>query len=340
MTAAVHGPLVSVVVPVQDGGHFLADCLDSVLRQTYTHFELVILDDASRDDSLAIARRFAQTDSRIRVERSPVRLGVMESHNAVFRLMSPEAKYCKVASPEDGLFPECLERLVELAERSPSVAIVGSYQLVDSTVRWQGFEYPRTVFPGREMCRRIFLSTRPGFGFGTPTSVLYRADLVRGADGLDGFYPRALPHSDASAAFSALRTWDYGFVYAVLSYGRIHPELESLKSARLGWNVAAYFRDLVGYGPAYLDRAEFDRVVRRQLADYYRFLATNVRRWRDRTFWEYHERALDELGYPLRGFRLAAAFAKMAVRQLVHPIQMGRQCWRAAARRSLRESIA
>ena len=337
MTAVRGGPLVSVVTPVQDGGHFLAECIESVLRQTYTSFELVIFDDASRDDSLEIAQRFARTDGRIRVERSPVRLGVMESHNAAFRLMSPEAKYCKVVSPEDGLFPECLERLVELAERNPSVAIVGSYQLVDATVRWQGFEYPRAVFPGREICRRIFLSTGPGFGFGTPTSVLYRADLVGSAD---GFYPRALPHSDASAAFSVLRTWDYGFVYAVLSWGRIHPELESLKSARLGWNVAAYLRDLVAYGPAFLDRAELDRAVRRHLADYYRFLAASLRRWRDRAFWEYHERALGELGYPFRGSRLAAAFAKTVVRRLVHPIQLVRQCWRAAAGRSVRESIA
>src|SRR4051812_20061583 len=52
-------PLVSVVVPVQDGAQFLAECVESVLRQTYTNFEVIVLDDASRDDSLAIARRYA-----------------------------------------------------------------------------------------------------------------------------------------------------------------------------------------------------------------------------------------------------------------------------------------
>jgi glycosyltransferase involved in cell wall biosynthesis len=337
VTAVGGTPLVSVVTPVQDGGQFLADCIESVLRQTYTNFEFVIFDDASRDDSLAIARRFAQAHRCIRVEHSPVRLGVMESHNAAFRLMSPRAKYCKVVSPEDGLFPECLERMVEHAERNPSVAIVGGYQLLDTAVRWQGFEYPREVIPGREMCRRILLGTTPGFGFGTPTSVLYRADLVREAD---EFYPRAAPHSDATAAFSMLRTSDYGFVYRVLSYGRIHPELESLKSAKLGWNVGAYFRDLLAYGPIYLDRGELDRAVGRQLADYYRFLAARILRRHDREFWAYHERTLEELGYPLRGSRLAAAVAKKAVRELVHPAQMIRQCWRAVARRSARESIA
>ena len=187
------------------------------------------------------------------------------------------------------------------------------------------------------MGRRIFLSTTPGFGFGTPTSVLYRGDLVREAK---EFFPGAAPHSDATAAFGLLRSRDYGFVYGVLSYGRLHPELESLKSARLGWNVAAYFRDLLAFGPAYLDRAELDRAVRRQLADYYRYLAANLLRRRDREFWTYHVRTLDQLGYPLRGTRLAAAVAKKAAGQLAHPAQLARQCWRAVARRSVRESIA
>lgn len=330
-------PLVSVVTPVQDAGHFLAECIESVLAQTYTNFEYIIFDDASRDESLAVALRYARQDSRIRVERSPVRLGVMESHNAIFGLMAAPAKYCKVVSPEDGLFPDCLERMVELAERHPSAAIVGSYQVVEASVRWQGFAYPRPLVDGREMCRNIFRSTTPGLGFGTPTSVLYRTDVMRAEP---EFYPRSAPHSDASAAFRLLRQWDYGFVYRVLSYGRIHPELESLKSARLGWNVAAYFRDLLEYGPAYLERAELDRLIRRQLAEYYGFLAVAAMRTRDREFWDYHVRTLNELGHPLRVSRLMAAAGRKAVRQLVNPEQMIQKCWRVVARRSAPESIA
>jgi len=248
-------PLVSVVTPVYNGEAFLAECIESVLGQTYTHFEYIIFDDGSTDASAEIALKYAQKDRRIRIERSAVCLGVMESHNAVFKLIAPAAKYCKVVSPEDLIFPECLERMVELADANPSVGFVGAYQLSGSQIRWQGFDYPRAVIPGREMCRRIFLSRQPGFGLGTPTSVMYRADLVR-AD--DEFYPRSAPHSDASAALNHLQRSDYGFVYHVLSYGRIHAELESLKSARINRNASAYLHDLIQYGPLYLSQAELN----------------------------------------------------------------------------------
>src|SRR5438093_7806524 len=101
-------PLVAVVTPVYNGEAFLAECIESVLGQTYTHFEYVIFDDGSTDASTEIALKYAQKDGRIRIERSPVCLGVMESHNAVFNLIAPAAKYCKVCSPVYLLFSECV----------------------------------------------------------------------------------------------------------------------------------------------------------------------------------------------------------------------------------------
>jgi glycosyltransferase involved in cell wall biosynthesis len=330
MTATREQPLVTVVTPVENGAAFLAECIESVLAQTYAHFEYIIFDDASTDATLEIARAFARKDHRIRVERSAERLGIMESHNAVFRLIAPAAKYCKAVSPEDTIFPECLARMVDVAEANPSVGIVGAYQLSGTQVRWQGFDYPRAVMPGREMCRRIFLGRQAGFGIGTPTSVLYRADLIRSSD---EFYPRSAPHSDSSAALAHLQNCDYGFVYEVLSYGRIHAELESLKSARLNRNASAYLHDLIEYGPHCLSQTELNRRVREQLAEYDGFLAVNVFRRRGQAFWDYHKGRLAELGHPLRLSRLFRAGATKVMRQVANPEQAIRKCWRAVAGR-------
>jgi len=319
-------PLVAVVTPVYNGEPFLAECIESVLSQTYTRFEYIVFDDGSTDASADIALKYQRRDGRVSVVRGGAFLGVMESHNAVFRLISPSAKYCKVVSPEDFLFPECLERMVEVAEANPSVGIVGAYQLSGTKVRWQGFEYPHAVVPGRDMCRRIFLGSGAGFGVGTPTSVLYRADLVRAAD---EFYPHSAPHSDSSAALAHLQRCDFGFVYQVLSYGRIHAELESLKSARLNRNASAYLHDLIQYGPVYLSKAELDRRVREQLMEYYGFLAVNVFRRRGKEFWAYHKGRLEELGYPMRLSRLFGAAAVRVLREVVNPEQAIRKCWRA-----------
>lgn len=324
-------PLVVAVTPVYNGEPFLAECIESVLSQTYTHFEYIVFDDGSTDASADIALKYARKDSRVRVERSAVCLGVMESHNAVFRLIPGSAKYCKALSPEDLLFPECLERMVEVAEANPSVGFVGAYQLSGTAVRWQGFDYPRAVVPGREMCRRIFLRSGAGFGVGTPTSVMYRADLVRASD---EFYPQSAPHSDSSATLQHLQRCDFGFVYQVLSYGRIHAELESLKSARLNRNASAYLHDLIRYGPIYLSQAELDRRLREQLAEYYGFLAVNVFRRRGKQFWDYHEGRLEELGYPVTPSRLLRAAAGKVLSEVVNPGQAIGKCWRAVVARS------
>jgi glycosyltransferase involved in cell wall biosynthesis len=172
-------PLVSVLTPVYNGEDFLADCIESVLKQTYQHYEYIIVNNRSTDRTLEIALDYAKKDARIRVLDNEQFVPVIANHNIAFRLISAEAKYCKVVSADDLLFPHAIARLVELAESNPSVGIVGSYQLSGDRVRWQGFRYPCAVYSGVEMCRRVFLGGDKTFGFGSPTSILYRADLVR-----------------------------------------------------------------------------------------------------------------------------------------------------------------
>jgi glycosyltransferase involved in cell wall biosynthesis len=60
-------PLISVVLPVYNGGRYLAEAIDSILAQTFSDFELIIIDDGSTDGSLSIIQKYAQKDTRIRV---------------------------------------------------------------------------------------------------------------------------------------------------------------------------------------------------------------------------------------------------------------------------------
>jgi chemotaxis methyl-accepting protein methylase/glycosyltransferase involved in cell wall biosynthesis len=320
-------PLVSVLTPVHNGAAFLAECIESVLRQTYEGFEYIILDAGSVDRSVDIASSYAAKDPRIRVERCSPSVSVMESHNIAFRLISSTAQYCKVVSPEDFLLPECLERMVDVAEQNASVGIVGSYQLIGNQVRWQGFAHPHAVIPGREVCRRVFLGKEPGFGFGTPTSLLYRADLVRRSR---DFYPDSAPHSDASACFKSLENSSFGFVFQVLSCGRIHGELESVKSAKINRFASTGLSDLQRYGPLYLTPAEFQQCLTERLNDYHRYLATSVLRSRGKEFWDYHRARLAELGYPLRISQLLTAGVIRLLRELLNPEQAVRRLWLAS----------
>lgn len=60
-------PLISVAMPVYNGEQYLAEAIDSILNQTYTNFELIIIDDGSTDSSLSLLQRYQNSDARIRL---------------------------------------------------------------------------------------------------------------------------------------------------------------------------------------------------------------------------------------------------------------------------------
>jgi glycosyltransferase involved in cell wall biosynthesis len=233
-------PLVTVATPVYNGAEFLARCIESVLAQTYESYEYLIVNNCSTDGTLDIALSYAKKDSRIRVHDNDRFLGVIENHNLAFRLISPTSKYCKVVSADDFIFPECLARMVEVAEANPSVGFVGSYLIVGKQVQGAGLEYERRIVPGREICRATLLGGP--YVFGSPTTLLYKADLLRKTD---AFYPNNNPHADTSACYKWLEHYDFGFVHQVLSYAQIHAASQTSRSITYGIVHRARIGDLV-----------------------------------------------------------------------------------------------
>ena len=323
-------PLVSVVTPVYNGVDFLAACIECVLGQTYKNFEYIIVNNCSTDRSLEIALAYAKNDPRVRVHNNETFVGVIANHNLAFSLISPAAKYCKVVSADDTVSPDCIMRMIEVAEANPSAGFIGSYQQSGNHVRWQGFPYPRAVMTGREICRQIFLDGNPSFGFGTPTSLLYRADLVR--DG-GGFYPNSSAEADTSACFKHLKDCDFAFVYQVLCYEKTHEQTQTSKSRELNRYASSYLRDLLEYGPLYLSKEEYELEVNEQLNYYYGFLAASIIRFRGREFWDYHRSRLKELGYPLRTSSLLKAGVTKVFWEILNPEQAIRKLQKRSPRK-------
>ena len=115
-------PSVSVCIPVYRGEEFLAETIRSVLDQTYRDFELVILDNASPDESGRIARSFG--DRRIRVETNATTLPQPENWREVMRLC--RAPLIKLVCADDLLHPRCLEYQVGPMEADPGIAVVAA----------------------------------------------------------------------------------------------------------------------------------------------------------------------------------------------------------------------
>lgn len=115
-------PSVSVCIPVYRGEQFLAETIRSVLDQTYRDFELVVLDNASPDDSGRIARSFG--DHRIRVETNLTTLSQPENWREAVRLC--RAPLIKLVCADDLLHPRCLEYQVGPMEADPGLAVVAA----------------------------------------------------------------------------------------------------------------------------------------------------------------------------------------------------------------------
>src|SRR5882762_4604970 len=129
-------PLVSIVTPVYNGAEFLAECIESVLAQTYQNWDYTIVDNCSTDGTGEIARRYVAKDSRIRLHENQKFLRAIPNHNNAFRHISPNSKYCKVVFGDDWIFPECIEQMVAVAEEHPSIGIVSAYALEGKKVAW------------------------------------------------------------------------------------------------------------------------------------------------------------------------------------------------------------
>ena len=281
-------PLVSIVVPVYQGASTLAECLESILAQTYQRWECTIIENCSVDESRAIARQFAEREPRIRVVENQRLLPALANHNAALQQISLDCKYCKVVFADDLIYPDCLSEMVGLAEQHPSVGFVGAYWLQGEEIAGVGLEPSKTVFPGRDVGRRHFLESL--YAFGSANSLLYRADLVRARR---PFFNESNIHADTEVCFELLKSCDFGFVHKTLTFTRVRPGSLTAQSAELQTYFASVLRALLAHGRDYLTQEEFDRLLEQRILDYYQFLSASLLRGRDRAFWAYHKAQLD-----------------------------------------------
>ena len=80
-------PKISVCIPAYNGSQFLRECLDSVTSQTFYDFEVLIVDDLSTDNTVDIAKEYADTDSRIKIAINTKNLGLVGNWNCTSNLL-------------------------------------------------------------------------------------------------------------------------------------------------------------------------------------------------------------------------------------------------------------
>lgn len=115
-------PKISVCIPVYNGETYLAQTIQSVLDQTYTDFELVIIDNASTDRTVSIIRSF--TDTRIRLIQNETNVGMVGNWNNCLRYGTCE--YLQLLCADDLLTPDNFKKKVDILDNYPEVGMVFS----------------------------------------------------------------------------------------------------------------------------------------------------------------------------------------------------------------------
>jgi glycosyltransferase involved in cell wall biosynthesis len=320
---------VSVVTPFHNTADFLAECIESVLSQTHERFEYVLVDNASTDGSGEIAERYAAVDDRIRVVRTPGLIPQVENYNFALQQISPDSAWCKVCQADDLLLPRCLTEMVTAGDASRDVVLVSSYSWRGDQLMGIGLPRDVEMLPGRQAARLHLLDDL--FLFGSPTTVMYRADRVR--DRKD-FYDTGRLHEDTERCFELLQEGDFAFVHQILSFARVDPGSISGKASDLLSRELDRVLFVWKYAPELLDGDELERCRERTLREYYRRLAQRVARGAvSRTnagLVDYQRRGLATVGLDFSWRRLAAGLGTVAVETVTSP----RESINAARRRS------
>ena len=244
-------PTVSVCVPVYNYGRFIADCIESVLAQTFTEWELIICDDQSTDETWKICQEYTRKDNRIRCFRNATRLGMFQNFRRTITYAS--GMYFKPLCADDWLHPEYLEGCLALMKKYPTAGLVATNCIdtdIDGTPLASNYFLPREFFLGTKMIWREIVGLG---GIGGNSSFLIRRWAYEAVSGYDTRFRYAADHH---LGLKLCLLGDFAYTNRPLFYGRHHEQQSSAVNPARFWDVPDYLHMA---GDLFPTRSRFDK---------------------------------------------------------------------------------
>lgn len=153
----IKNPLVSVVMPAYNAGDFLRPAIDSILNQTYINFELIVVNDASEDETFKILPSYKKLDKRIRVINTKANLGVAKS--ASLGVSHAKGQFVARMDADDVAVPTRIEKQIKfLLDHKDVVAVGGQCELINK----DGVKMGEKRFPTEDkQVRNMIFSSVP-----------------------------------------------------------------------------------------------------------------------------------------------------------------------------------
>ena len=125
--------IVSIIIPLHNSEKHISATIDSVLNQTYPHFELIIVDDRSTDNGLAIVREYAEKDGRIRIIEQERNTGAAMTRNVGIRAAT--GRYLTFLDSDDIWFPHMIETSINNIKEHDCGFVFASYKMLDEELQ-------------------------------------------------------------------------------------------------------------------------------------------------------------------------------------------------------------
>jgi glycosyltransferase involved in cell wall biosynthesis len=218
VTTSSELPLVSIVIPCYNQGHFLCESIASCRAQTYPHCEVIVVDDGSTDDTAAVSERFPATSYHYQRNQ-----GLAAARNAGIR--AAQGSYVAFLDADDRLKPHAVETNLNLLLDQPALAMVsGDHCYIDRaghvTQEW-------TRAPVETNHYRRLLE---GNYIGCCSAVLFRRAVF---DVVGGFDPRLAACEDYDLYLRIARQYEVGSHAVTIAEYRRYPSTMSDDSARM-----------------------------------------------------------------------------------------------------------
>lgn len=231
-------PVVSVVIPVYNGGRYLADAIQSVLDQTYRDFEVVVVDDGSTDDSEAVAKGFGEAIRYLHQANG----GVCKARNA--GIAAAHGAYIAFLDQDDLWLPNKLAEQVTYLENHREIAAV----YCQCKVTGEGWLRSDVYYT--ELVKDDIIGVISGPCL-LMTTTLFRKDVLGKIGGFDEMLVGA-GGEDMDLTVRLKQVAQVAYLPTVLAEYRMHGSNNSTHSERLLYNHGLYLRkcrDLYGSNP-------------------------------------------------------------------------------------------
>ena len=181
------GPLVSVIVPVYNVEQYLGYCLDSIINQTYTKLEILLIDDAATDRSAEICRQYQMKDPRIVLLHHEKNLGLSEARNT--GLNHCQGDYITFVDSDDMIHPRLIEALLLQMEKSDADLIYGGWRHCAEEDRGTYQEIDLSNLYTEEMDNHQMMKTLFSLDVGVAVwGILYTRKALEGKRFVPGLY--------------------------------------------------------------------------------------------------------------------------------------------------------